>query len=154
MTRFMPFVFGVLVCALGCAPVRADEPPKKLTPEECKALVAKWNELSEIGIKAYAAGKYPEAVKSFEAALEVARRLFPKADFPDGHRDLVPSLHNLGSLYLYQGQLAQAESIFEEALAIRTRLFKGDHPELAASRNSLAVVYSSQGRYTEAEPLY
>jgi CHAT domain-containing protein len=34
------------------------------------------------------------------------------------------------------------------------RLFKGDHPALAMSINSLAGFYNNLGRYTEAEPLY
>ncbi len=29
-----------------------------------------------------------------------------------------------------------------------------DHPSIATSYNNLALLYSDQGRYTEAEPLY
>jgi tetratricopeptide (TPR) repeat protein len=34
------------------------------------------------------------------------------------------------------------------------RLYEGDHPDVAMSLNNLALLYSSQGRYSEAEPLY
>jgi tetratricopeptide (TPR) repeat protein len=34
------------------------------------------------------------------------------------------------------------------------RLFTGDHPDVATSLNNLAFFYKSQGRYSEAEPLY
>jgi tetratricopeptide (TPR) repeat protein len=34
------------------------------------------------------------------------------------------------------------------------RLFTGDHPDVASSLNNLALLYKSQGRYSEAEPLY
>ncbi|MFM6265001.1 MAG: tetratricopeptide repeat protein, partial [Dolichospermum sp.] len=34
------------------------------------------------------------------------------------------------------------------------RLFTGDHPDVAQSLNNLAFLYNSQGKYTEAEPLY
>jgi tetratricopeptide (TPR) repeat protein len=33
------------------------------------------------------------------------------------------------------------------------RLFTGDHPDVADSLNNLALLYDSQGRYSEAEPL-
>lgn len=34
------------------------------------------------------------------------------------------------------------------------RLFDGDHPDVASSLNNLALLYKSQERYSEAEPLY
>jgi len=34
------------------------------------------------------------------------------------------------------------------------RLFTGDHPNVATSLNNLAYLYDSQGKYSEAEPLY
>ncbi len=34
------------------------------------------------------------------------------------------------------------------------RLFKEDHPDVARGLNNLGGLYSSQGRYSEAEPLY
>jgi hypothetical protein len=34
------------------------------------------------------------------------------------------------------------------------RLFTGDHPDVASSLNNLAGLYDSQGKYSEAEPLY
>ena len=37
---------------------------------------------------------------------------------------------------------------------MRKRLFTGDHPDVASSLNNLAGLYNSQGRYSEAEPLY
>jgi len=41
-----------------------------------------------------------------------------------------------------------------DALEMRKRLFTGDHPAVASSLNNLASLYDSQGRYSEAEPLY
>ncbi len=37
---------------------------------------------------------------------------------------------------------------------MRQRRLGDDHPHVAASLNNLAMLYSSQGRYEEAEPLY
>jgi tetratricopeptide (TPR) repeat protein len=40
------------------------------------------------------------------------------------------------------------------SLDIRERLLGADHPDTATSLNNLAGLYSSQGRYEAAEPLY
>ena len=37
---------------------------------------------------------------------------------------------------------------------MRQRLFGGDHPRIASSLNNLAALYRSQGKLSEAEPLY
>jgi len=37
---------------------------------------------------------------------------------------------------------------------LRKRLLGDNHPDVATSLNNLAALYYSQGRYTEAEPLY
>ena len=37
---------------------------------------------------------------------------------------------------------------------MRKRLLGDKHPSVAISLNNLAALYDSQGRYTEAEPLY
>ncbi|NET69787.1 MAG: CHAT domain-containing protein [Sphaerospermopsis sp. SIO1G2] len=42
----------------------------------------------------------------------------------------------------------------ERALQMRKRLLGDEHPQVATSMNNLALLYSSQGRYAEAEPLY
>ena len=155
MTRFMLFVTCVLTCALLGVPVCADDPPKKLTAEERKELEAKWGELNTAGIKAHNAGKGDEADKAITAALQIARRVYAKAEFPDGHANLAASLHNLAVLYQSQAKYADAEPLFKDALEMYKRLFKDkDHPDLATSLNDLAFLYNSQGKYADAEPLY
>ncbi len=154
MTRLMLFVTCVLTCALLCVPVRADEPPKKLTAAERKGLEAKMFELNAAGVKAYQAGNYPDAVKSFEAMLEVVRRLYPESEFKDGHADLATNMNNLASLYQAQGKYAAAEALLKDALGMRKRLFKGDHPKVALSLNNLAELYRVQGKSAAAEALH
>jgi CHAT domain-containing protein/tetratricopeptide (TPR) repeat protein len=51
-----------------------------------------------------------------------------------------------------QGKLTEAEPLFRDALAMRKRLFKGDHPSLAGSLNDLGALLEAQGRLVEAEP--
>jgi tetratricopeptide (TPR) repeat protein len=40
------------------------------------------------------------------------------------------------------------------SLSIRESQLGADHPDVATSLNNLALLYTSQGRYSEAEPLY
>ena len=54
----------------------------------------------------------------------------------------------------HQGRYAQAEPLYQRALAIREKALGPDHPDAAASLNNLAVLYDNQGRYEQAEPLY
>ena len=57
-------------------------------------------------------------------------------------------------LYRAQGRLAEAEPLWQRALAIRERALGPDHPDTAQSLNNLAVLYRDQGRLAEAEPLW
>jgi CHAT domain-containing protein/tetratricopeptide (TPR) repeat protein len=154
MTRFALLVFGVLACALVCVPVSADDPPRKLTPAEREELEAQRRDRILAGQKAYQAGKYAEAVKSFREALEVVRRLYPKAEYPDGHADLATAVSNLAAVMVALGKPADAEPLAREALDMQRRLYKGDHNNVAVSLNNLATLYAEQGKLVEAEPLY
>jgi len=40
------------------------------------------------------------------------------------------------------------------SLSIDERNYGADHPEVATDLNNLAALYESQGRYSEAEPLF
>ncbi|MEM9092530.1 MAG: FxSxx-COOH system tetratricopeptide repeat protein, partial [Cyanobacteria bacterium P01_F01_bin.53] len=51
-------------------------------------------------------------------------------------------------------QYSEAESLYQESLAMRKRLSGNDHPSVASSLNNLAGLYENQGRYSEAESLY
>ena len=150
MGRFLPLTC-LLVCVLSGAQAAADEPPKKLTPAQIKDLEAKRLELMGAGIKLYQSGKYAEATKTFEDALEMARRLYTRAAFPNGHGNLATTLNNVAFLYQIQGRYTDAEPLYREALATNQLFFKGDHPVVALSLNSLGRVCMAQGKYAEAE---
>ena len=149
MTLLVCLLTGVLLAV----PVRADDPPKKLTPGERKELKAKSQAANAAGLKAYQAGKIDDAVRSVEEGLKIARRLFNPIEFPNGHRDLATAMNNLGFLYKAQGKLAAAEPLYKDALAMKKRLFKGDHPDVATGLNNLASLYQAQGKLADAEPL-
>ncbi|MGB7846460.1 MAG: FxSxx-COOH system tetratricopeptide repeat protein [Candidatus Acidiferrum sp.] len=49
---------------------------------------------------------------------------------------------------------ADAEPLYQRALAIREKTLGPKHPDVATSLNNLATLYRSQGKYAEAEPRY
>jgi tetratricopeptide (TPR) repeat protein len=63
-------------------------------------------------------------------------------------------LLNWLAYYLKQvAQYAEAEPLYERAIAIGEKTLGPEHPDLAIMLNNLALLYSVQGKYDEAEPL-
>ncbi|QJX00764.1 CHAT domain-containing tetratricopeptide repeat protein [Frigoriglobus tundricola] len=154
MIRFRSLVISALIGSSLPVPVTADDPPKRLTDEERKDLDdqrLKWN---RVGLEASEKRQYPDAVKAYEKALEIAHRLYPMTEFPNGHAKLSNSLSNLALTYYAHEKYEAAEPLFKDALEMRKRLFQGDHPSVADSLNDLAGMYNAQRRYGAAEPLF
>lgn len=150
---FAGLVIAGLVVAL--AAVAADDP---LTQPEREKLGAQWEELLKVGTKQYLAGQFDEAGDSFGKALDIARRLFPPAEFPDGHLTLASSLNNMGLVHLARGKDDAAVQMISEALAIYRRQFpKSKFPDghsfLALNIGNLGAVLLRQAKLAEAEPL-
>lgn len=47
-----------------------------------------------------------------------------------------------------------AEPLLIQALSMTKCLLGDEHPDVAQSLNNLALLYKSQGRYSDAKPLY
>ncbi len=56
-------------------------------------------------------------------------------------------------LYQDQGKSAEAEALYTEALAARSRQLGDDHPDTLTSMSNLGLLYLQQGKYAEAEEL-
>lgn len=67
---------------------------------------------------------------------------------------LLASINNLATLYFKQGKYAEAEPLYQRALAIQEQRLGTEHPDTATCLNNLAAFYHEQGKYAEAEPLY
>ncbi|AOS83271.1 hypothetical protein BIU88_03405 [Chlorobaculum limnaeum] len=52
------------------------------------------------------------------------------------------------------GRYDEAEPLFRRALTIGEKTLGPNHPDVAASRNNLALLLYAQGNYRDAEPLY
>jgi tetratricopeptide (TPR) repeat protein len=53
-----------------------------------------------------------------------------------------------------EGRYSEAVPLAQRVLAIEEKALGPDHPDVAASLNSLGLLYKQQGRYADAEPLY
>jgi tetratricopeptide (TPR) repeat protein len=75
-------------------------------------------------------------------------------EFWDMEFDEAARLLNQIGYYLKQrAEYAQAEPLYQRALAIWERTLGPEHQETATSLNNLAALYHEQGRYKEAAPL-
>ncbi len=83
-----------------------------LWPAHAVAQEADWERHMRAGDTAYQQGNYAEAVKQIKAALSLA-----EAFGPDDPR-LALTLNNLAFLYATQGKYAEAEPLYQRALAI------------------------------------
>ncbi len=117
--------------------------------------------------------KYTEAEQCLKRALAIHEQIAG----PNSPQS-AQYLNNLAYLCYKQGRFTEAEQLYRRALVIKEQvhasnyhslyrwkggalqlLFKHEIPaikplSLAISLNNLAVLYCSQGKYTEAEPLY
>ncbi|MEM1128378.1 MAG: tetratricopeptide repeat protein, partial [Bacteroidota bacterium] len=101
-------------------------------------------------------GWSPGGYRTLDAVLphvEYARQLVSDT-LGEEHPDTAASLNNLAGLYESQGRYAEAEPLYEQALAVYQQVLGEEHTDTAASLNNLAFLYGSHGRYAEAEPLY
>jgi CHAT domain-containing protein/Tfp pilus assembly protein PilF len=146
-------LLGLMSVALGTAGA-ADE---ALTPAERKELEQQAQNANQQAVERYREGKYKDATQSAEEALPILRRLYPRKDYPDGHRELATCLNNLGLFLRVQGEYARAERFYRDALEMYQKLFpKERYPDgdslLATSLNNLGGLLRAQGEYAKAEP--
>ncbi|MEM8640629.1 MAG: CHAT domain-containing tetratricopeptide repeat protein [Cyanobacteria bacterium P01_G01_bin.54] len=106
-------------------------------------------------------GRYGEAEPLYLESLIIWREHYGDEDL-----EVALSLNNRAELYRNQGRYQEAEPLHQEALAIRRKVLANQEPDaaprdfaqslsdLTQSLNNLALLYETQGKYTEAEPLY
>jgi non-specific serine/threonine protein kinase/serine/threonine-protein kinase len=62
-------------------------------------------------------------------------------------------LHVMGTVYQKLGLYSQAESLFTQAIDVRTRVLGPDHPDTLKTKGRLGLLYVQRGRGMEAEKL-
>jgi tetratricopeptide (TPR) repeat protein len=110
------------------------------THDRAKAALAK-------GETAAAQSYFGEAIKGYQRAIEQARAALPKDSMI-----LAGYLHQIAGLFYELGNYREGIPPAEESVEIGR--FKASPLRLAIYFNNLAALYDSQGRYSEAEPLF
>ena len=77
-----------------------------------------------------------------------------RAVFGAEHPDTATSYSNLASSLQTRGKYAQAQPLFEKALAIFRKVLGEDHPRTAGVCHNVASNLSVQGQYAQAQLLY
>jgi tetratricopeptide (TPR) repeat protein len=108
---------------------------------------SRWSKLIRAGERAASQGDAAAAESKWLAALQEAQ-----TSLPDGPEHGA-SLLKLGSLYMRQKRLAEAEPFLAKILAMAEAHLPADHIELATYLNHLALCLCYMGRLAEAESL-
>ena len=108
---------------------------------------AGWREYSNAGLEAYSRGDYGEAERLLSAAVAEAEGFGPE------DRRLPRVLINLAGLYRTLGRYADAEAVYERALAVTEASLGPDDPILAMVLENYALLLRSTGRPAGADEL-
>jgi CHAT domain-containing protein/tetratricopeptide (TPR) repeat protein len=104
----------------------------------------------ELGHVRDSQGKYAEAEGAYRRSLAIRESTYGVRR-PE---DVGASLGYLGGLYWTLGQHIKAEAYFKRSLQMREAGLGPDHPDVASSLSSLAMVKAANREYEEAERLY
>lgn len=99
-------------------------------------------------------GEYQQAVPLCREALRVGLRNADKNDPSKGHELLANAVNMLANQFVHLNDLAQAEPLYRQALALRTEAFGERHPSCGQSLLNLATLYARQGDLRLSLKLY
>jgi tetratricopeptide (TPR) repeat protein len=142
---------------IGAVPLRAADPaaPSQPSEEERRRLEKQAAELNQSAVRFAQQGRYAEATKALEQAVEMYQRLYPADQYPQGHPLLANSLNGLGFLLQERGEYGRALGYYKQALEMFQRLYPTDkypqgHPHLATSLDNLGGLLQERGEYGRA----
>ncbi len=110
-----------------------------------KSFVEYPNYISNMGLVCDQLGRFPESIKYYEEAIESCKL----------HKGLHPSyptiLNNLANAYRQLDRYTEAEETYLECIRLNEQNLGAESGELVKPLTSLSVVYSSMGRFEEAQ---
>ena len=95
----------------------------------------KWDNLDLKVSTLFQQAKYPEAIKTAEEALKVAKKTFGS-----DHPNVALSLNRLAELYFSQGEYDKVGPLYKRALEIDEKAFGKNHPVVARDLNNIAFL--------------
>src|SRR5262245_25455825 len=96
-----------------------------------------WKTEDDTGRRALEQGRYPDAIRSFQAAIAEAEKL-------GNNQHLADSATGLAQVYVEQGNYAASEPLFQQALGILEETSGPNSPAVAIVLNNLATAYRLQ----------
>jgi tetratricopeptide (TPR) repeat protein len=112
------------------------------------------NESNEVAISLVELGRVESSLdrldlaeRRFREALAIRRKML------GDHRETATSLGDLAVLLWQKGDLAAAEALFEESIALHRQTVGPDHPNVGQSLDNLAILKIDQGDLAAAEVL-
>ena len=139
----MKGVFSFFLLPLIFAPAISAQDPGKPAPDGEQ----QWRMNNEAGLVALDQGRYPDAVRSFHAAIGEAE---VRGWTDQKHAD---SFSGLAEAYLRLGNYTAAERHSQQALQILEKTGAPDGPNIAMVLRNLATVYRIRENYDAATPL-
>lgn len=92
--------------------------------------------LNNLSFLYYDRNQFEEALDYSRQALDTYRRAYAGEDHPD----IAYGLQNLAGWLVEQGDLANAEEMLKEALAMNYKILPEDHPDIAITQSGMAVM--------------
>ena len=143
--------YRLLAEAMGFGPEQACDPPG----HDASRIAARQG-VGRMGVRHQREGNVMRALRfSLAVLLALAGSMagLPSAAFAQSADELSALNAQVNQLRL-AGKVNEGVPVAQQALALAERLNGPDHPAVAIPLNNLALLYSAQGRYPEAEPLY
>ena len=107
----------------------------------------RWDSVFRQGVDLRLKGNYSDALSVIKQVVAIARG-------DNDPRKIAISLNMLGLLYWFEGELADAEPTFKEAIALIESKFGSTDTLLMSPLGNLALVYQYQYRFELAESLF
>ncbi|WP_417731252.1 CHAT domain-containing tetratricopeptide repeat protein [Rosistilla oblonga] len=106
-------------------------------------------ELQQQQMALYQAGEFDKSVSVAQQAIQIEKGIVGA-----NHPQIAESLDTLAVMYLNQGKLANAETLYAESMGIRKKVFGERHPEYARSLTNQAGLHLSKGEPANSIPLF
>ena len=98
--------------------------------------------------------------EDLEDLLEIKEPSYPRAipqqriEGGEEHPDIAKSLVNIGETYKAEGDYAQAEPLYHQALSVREKVYGPNNRYIARSYCNLIKFYSNWGKQKEADEAF
>jgi CHAT domain-containing protein len=141
----------LLLVLAGAAPPAAAQPVPEAPGDGRQQLRRQRLALHQEMIKQYLQGRYAEAAKLAQQLVVLQRRVYPRAEYPNGHPELAATLTTLGTFLQLQGEPHRGLPYAEQAVAMYRALYPTDsNPNLAAAVHGLGMLHRACGDYAPA----